>query len=100
MNKIFQIEDIIDQLLDEVCPPVGPNQRALKPLLAPVLGMLMPDRNFRELVSNRDYYRVDFADFADYATSPLPPEPLLGDYIDDRALIFEGIDRRPEEPLF
>lgn len=100
MSNIFQIEDIIDQLFDEVCPTVGPEQRALKPLLAPVLGMLMPNSNSRKLVSNRDYNRVDFADFADYATSPLPPKFLLGNYIDDRALIFEGIDRRPEEPLF
>ncbi|HEX3556511.1 MAG TPA: HNH endonuclease [Thermoanaerobaculia bacterium] len=100
MNPVFQIETIIDRLFDEVCPPIGTRGRALKPLLAPVLGELMPDPNVRELVSNREYYRVDFADFADYATSTLPTEPLTGSYPDNRALVFEGIDRRPEEPLF
>src|SRR5436305_15230562 len=100
MSTIFQIEDIIDQLFEEVCPQVGPKLRTVKPLLAPVLGELMPDHNFRELVSDREYYRVDFADFADYATSTLAPEPVLGDYADGRAWIYEGVDRKPEEPLF
>lgn len=100
MNCIFQIEEIIGQLFDEVCPPVGSKSRALKPLLAPVLGQLMPDHNVRRLVTNREYCRVDFSDFADYATSTLAPNPVLGDYADNQALLYEGIERHPEEPLF
>jgi hypothetical protein len=60
----------------------------------------MPDHNVRRLVSNREYYRVDFTDFADYATSTLAPNPVLGDYPDNQALLYEGIERHPEEPLF
>jgi hypothetical protein len=100
VNSIFQIEEVINQLFDEVCPPIGSNTRAVKPLLASVLGQLMPDHNVQRLVSDREYYRVDFADFADYATSTLPPAPILGHYPDNRALLYEGIDRRPQAPLF
>jgi len=100
MNSIFQIEEVINQLFDEVCPPIGSRTRALKPLLASTLGQLMPDHNVRRLVRDREYYRVDLADFADYATSTLPPDPILSHYPDNRALLYEGIDRRPEEPLF
>lgn len=99
MNSIFQIEEVINQLFDEVCPLIGAETRALKPLLASTLGQLMPDHNVRRLVSDREYYRVDLADFADYATSTLPPNPILGHYPDNRALLYEGVDRRPEEPL-
>jgi len=100
MNRVFQIEEVINQLFDEVFPPIGSRTRALKPLLAPTLGQLMPDHDVRRLVRDREYYRVDFADFADYATSTLPPDPILSHYPDNRALLYEGIDRRMDVMSF
>ena len=91
MSFVFQIEEVVNQLFDEVCPRIGPKTRALKPVLAPVLGQSMPDSNVRELLTDRHYCRVDFTDFADYATSTLPADPILGHYANDRALVYEGI---------
>jgi 5-methylcytosine-specific restriction endonuclease McrA len=99
MTNVFEIEEIVERLFNEVCPRFG-SVRGLKPLLAPSLGQMMPEANVRTLVEDREYYRVDFNDFIDYATSTLPPQPLLGMYQDGRALFFEAIDRRPQTPHF
>ena len=99
MSYIFEIEDIVDRLFNVAFPLVG-EERGIRPIFAPALGELVPDPNVRKLIDNREYYRVDFSDFVDYATSPLGPTASLGMFGDNVAIIYEGIDRKPQEPLF
>ncbi len=100
--SIFDYEDVIARLLDEVCPLYRPGTRAFKPLLAHTLGALCVDPDTpsgRKLIPNRQYNRLDFTDFFDYATSELPMEPQLGDFTDGRIEFFRGFDRNPSQPM-
>ena len=99
MSTVFEIEEIVERLFDVSCPVVG-DERGIRPIFAPALGELLPDHNVRRLIDDREYYRIDVSDFVDYATSPIAPPASLGMFEDNRALIFESIDRKPQEPLF
>jgi len=99
--RIFELESVLESLFDEVCPLRASGQRAFRPIMGPLLGFLGVDLNApngRRLVQNRQYNRLDFSDFLDYATSPLPNEPFLQDLTDGRIEIFEGFERNPKEP--
>jgi hypothetical protein len=43
------------------------------------------------LQQHRQYVKVDFPDFIDYATSPLPPQPSLDHFPDQTAVFYESI---------
>lgn len=99
--RVFELESLLQILFDEVCPMSPSGHRALKPIMQDLLGCLCVDLsvpNGRRLVHNRQYNRLDFSDFLDYATSPLPTEPFLQDFTDGRIEIFEGFERIPKEP--
>ncbi len=100
--SVFEFENLLEDLFESVCPRHPSGMRATKPLLAPSLGYLCLDHmnpNGRKLVSNRQYNRVDFVDFLDYATTDLPPRPRLGAHTDGRIELFEGFERHPQEPF-
>ena len=84
-QSVFPLEDRVQHLFDVVYPKVSPEHptgRAYKPILAESsLGSLAPDApNARILQGNREYFKVDFRDFLDYATSELPPRSKLTDF--------------------
>jgi hypothetical protein len=98
--RIFELESLLESLFDEVCPLQSSGQRAFKPIMGPLLGFICVDLNApygRRLVQNRQYNRLDFSDFLDYATSNLPTRPFLQDFTDGRIEMFEGFDRRPKD---
>jgi 5-methylcytosine-specific restriction endonuclease McrA len=99
--RIFELEDVLESLFDEVCPLHASGQRAFRPIMGPLLGFLgvnLNAPNGRRLVKNRQYNRLDFSDFLDYATSKLPNDPSLQDFTDGRIEMFEGFKRNPNEP--
>lgn len=99
--RVFELESLLESLFDEVCPIHPSGQRALKPLMGGLIEFLCVDLhvpNGRRLVHNRQYNRLDFSDFLDYATSKMPNEPFLQDFTDGRIEIFEGFERIPKEP--
>ncbi|MCX5638284.1 MAG: HNH endonuclease [Planctomycetota bacterium] len=99
--RVFELESLLESLFDEVCPIHPSGQRALKPIMGGLLGSLCVDLhapNGRRLVQNREYNRLDFSDFLDYATSPLPNQPFLQDFTDGRIEFFEGFERIPKQP--
>jgi len=102
-ENVFEFETRIDELFETVYPAFAagdsahPSGRACKPILASTLGALVPDgTNSRRLQRRREYVKVDFLDFIDYATSPLPPQPRLGDFPEHTAVFYESIS--PEKP--
>ena len=74
---IFEIEEKIDRLFNEVFPssPFGDprlNKRGYKPLLTEFLGFIVPDANTRRPIRDKEYFQVDQDDFLEFATSTLP----------------------------
>ncbi len=95
-HNIFSIEDRIDALFDTVYPRLEnvthPSGRALKYIINSSLGSLVPGEDRRLLQRRREYFKVDFQDFLDYATSSLPAAPTLGDFPDQTALFYEPVN--------
>lgn len=61
---------------------------------------MVPGEDSRVLQTNRQYRKLDFQDFLDYATSSLPPQPGLNDFPDGTAVFFDSLNhgREPREP--
>lgn len=94
---VFDIEEKVDQLFDEVYPP-SPfgdprlNKRGYKPLLTESLGFIVPDTNARKTIKDKEYFQVDQDDFLEFATSDLPKESILSFFPNNRLLVFSFID--------
>lgn len=94
---IFDIEEKIDRLFDEVYPP-SPfgdprrNKRGYKPLLAESLGFIVPDTNTRRPIRDKEYFQVDQDDFLEFATSTLPKEPTLSVFPNERLLVYSFVN--------
>lgn len=99
MQHIHLLEEVIAELFDDVYPLDHGKRRAMKPLVAPSLGSLVPDSQQRRLQDNRNYYRLDFADFLDYSTSELPTAPRLCDFADGEARFYQALNTAPREAL-
>ncbi len=96
---IHQLEAVVADLFDEIFPIVRGKNRGVKPLLAPVLGCLVPSPTIRRLSTQRDYLRLDFEDFLDYATSSLPAPPTLSLFSDGHAAFYQSLTLPLSEPL-
>lgn len=94
---IFDIEEKIDRLFDEVYPP-SPfgdprlNKRGYKPLLTESLGFIVPDTNSRRQIRDKEYFQIDQDDFLEFATSTLPKEPTLPIFPNERLLIYSFVN--------
>jgi|APTNR8051073442_1049403.scaffolds.fasta_scaffold02738_8 hypothetical protein len=94
---IFDIEEKVDRLFDEVFPP-SPfgdprlNKRAYKPLLAESLGFIVPDKTSRRQIRDKEYFQIDQDDFLEFATSTLPKEPTLPVFPNERLLIYSFVN--------
>jgi len=82
-NNVFSFEHRIDEMFDVLYPvaPPGkafhPSGRAYKPILESALGsMVCGGSNRRQLQQNREYFKVDFQDFLDFATCDLAPADM------------------------
>ena len=94
---IFEIEEKIDRLFNEVFPssPFGDprlNKRGYKPLLTEFLGFIVPDANTRRPIRDKEYFQVDQDDFLEFATSTLPKDPTLALFPNDKLLIYSFIN--------
>lgn len=94
---IFNIEEKIDQLFDEVYPPSpfgdpGLNKRGYKPLLTESLGFIVPDINTRKQIRDKEYFQIDQDDFLEFSTSTLPKEPTLRLFPNERLLIYSFVN--------
>jgi len=96
--NIFAFESRIDELFDTLypkvksAPGVHPSGRAYKPILESAIGSLVPGGSERRVLQgHREYFKVDFQDFLDYATSELPPKPHLTHFADQTAVFYESI---------
>ena len=99
--RIFELESLLESLFDEICPLHASGQRAFRRIMGPLFGFLGVDLNApngRRLIQNRQYNRLDFSDFLDYATSTFPNQRFLQNFTDGRIEMFEGFDRNPKEP--
>ena len=99
--NIFALESRVDELFDVIYPvvksaPVGhPSGRAFKPTLESAISDLVPGGNkSRTLQGHRTYFKIDFQDFLDYATSELSRTPHLAQFADQTAVFYE-----PLQPL-
>lgn len=99
--NIFSLENRVDELFDVIFPvvksaPTGhPSGRAFKPTLESAIGDLVPGGNERRVLQgHRTYFKVDFQDFLDYATSELSTAPHLSRFADQTAVFYE-----PLQPL-
>lgn len=99
MQRVQELEKVVDEIFDQVCPLHHGQVRAIKPTLAPALGCLIPDKNRRCLQDRRTYYRLDFTDFLDYSTSGLPAAPLLSRFPEGEAQFYQALETAPSEPL-
>jgi hypothetical protein len=95
--NVFAFENRIDELFEAVFPEVAsgpalhPSGRAFKPVLTSVLGALVPDGGVsRRLQNHREYFKIDFQDFLDFATSELPQPGRLADFADRTAIFYES----------
>src|SRR5262245_5696715 len=79
-QNIFELENRVDELFEVIYPPAAkgkahPSGRAHKPMLQSALAALVPDDGTgRRLQQQREYVKVDFQDFIDYATCDLPKD--------------------------
>lgn len=94
---IFEIEEKIDRLFNEVFPssPFGDprlNKRGYKPLLTEFLGFIVPDANTRRPIRDKEYFQVDQDDLLEFATSTLPKDPTLALFPNDKLLIYSFIN--------
>lgn len=95
-ESIFDLEQHVLSLFDVVFPRVSKNQnssgRAVKPVLANTLGSLVPDqKNSRKLQGKRDYVKIDYSDYIDFATSGMTKESYAGEFPDEVAVFVESI---------
>lgn len=94
---IFDIEEKIDRLFDEVFPP-SPfgdprlNRRGYKPLLTESLGFIVPDIDSRRQIRDKEYFQIDQDDFLEFATSTLPKEPTLPAFPNEQLLIYSFVN--------
>ena len=94
---IFNIEEKINRLFDEVYPP-SPfgdprlNKRGYKPLLTESLGFIVPDTNIRRQIRDKEYFQIDQDDFLEFATSTLPKEPTLSLFPNERLLVYSFVN--------
>jgi hypothetical protein len=95
----LDIEEIIESVFEVAYPRTPTGARAIKRLLAPAMGCLVIDPNIRQLSANRAYFKVDMADFLEYATSTLPPAPRLGTLKNDQVAFYEGFESQPAEAM-
>ena len=92
--NIFDLENRIDDLFDLAHPidKEHPNERLHQPLLeSAITGFVTDDRKSRSLQTNREYVKVDFQDFMDYATSGLPQQLGLRDFPNKTVIFYESI---------
>ena len=90
---VFDIEDKINQLFEEVYPHVEHgdpqlNSRAFKPLICESLGVIVPDVNLRRQIKNREYFKVDLDDFLEFSTSELTKDSLLDHFPNNTLQIY------------
>jgi hypothetical protein len=98
-GRYHQLELVFDDLFDVIYPILPGQVRGVKPLFSNILGSLVPDPNIRRLPTARSYFRLDFLDFMDYATSSLPsPAKLIG-FPEDNVLFYQNIDLQTLEPI-
>ena len=107
-QSVQPLETVIEDLFDTVFPKITSEERAKnphvtlprawKPALSPSLGELA-DEDTRTLQRNRAYFRLDFQDFLDYATSELPSTPTLSQFDDDQANFYAPINAKTIEPF-
>ncbi len=97
-RQIHQLEGVVDALFEEVCPQAVGGERALKPFLVNALGSLLLNPNRRQLLDHRAYYRLDFGDFLEYATSELPIAPTLSAFRDGEAHFYQALNIDSPEP--
>jgi hypothetical protein len=97
-TNVFRFEDRIAELFGTLYPLAPPGQaqhpsgRAYKPIIESTLGALVPGGNDgRRLQMQREYVKLDFQDFIDYATSTLPPRPKLATFPDQTAVFYESL---------
>lgn len=94
---VFDIEEKINRLFDEVYPP-SPfgdprlNKRGYKPLLTESLGFIVPDTNSRRQIRDKEYFQIDQDDFLEFATSTLPKQPTLPIFPSERLLIYSFVN--------
>ncbi len=97
-RQIHQLEGVVDALFEEVCPQAVGEERALKPFLVNALGSLLLDPDRRQLLDHRAYYRLDFGDFLDFATSELAIAPTLSAFRDGEAHFYQALYIDSPEP--
>ena len=95
--NVFDFENRIDELFETLYPSAPgktehPSGRAFKPIIEGALASLVPGGNeSRRLVQNREYVKLDFQDFLDFATSDLVRPPLLSRFSDRAAVFYEAL---------
>ncbi len=95
---IFDFENRVDDLFETIYPMCPPGQadhptgRTYIPLLESALAALVPSGNeSRQLQQQREYVKIDFQDFIDYATSGLPKQPGLDHFPDQTVVFYESL---------
>src|SRR5688572_22696776 len=109
--NIFPLENRIDELYEIIYPPappdkafpsgtLHPSKRACKLLLEPTLGSMVPGGNqTRQLQHNREYFKVDFQDFLDYATCDFAPTDIRLPCFSDGSAVFYDALSTTSKPL-
>lgn len=97
-RQLHHLENVVDALFEEVCPQVVGGQRAFKPVLVNSLGSLLVDTDRRQLLDHRAYYRLDFSDFLEFATSEIPIAPSLSAFRDGEAHFYQALNIDSPEP--
>lgn len=96
--NIFALESKVDQLFEVLFPKaphglgVHRSGRGYKPIIESSIGSLVPGGNeSRLLQTNREYYKIEFQDFLDFATSANHPTPGISTYADQTAVFYEQL---------
>jgi hypothetical protein len=98
LQHVFPVEARIEELYDTVYPIEGhqriihPSRRGAKPIFGTALGSMVPGDDDRLLQRRRQYYRVDFQDFLEYATSCDPVQARLTMIPNHTAIIYDSLE--------
>ncbi len=100
LRRLFSLETFLDEFGDSFQPPLR-HRKDTTPAVRP-LYMGLCAREFEwELRAERDYFKIDMADFLDFATSELAiPSARLGDFKDQRATFYENLAANVQVPDF
>ena len=97
-HNIFGFENCVDGLFEAIYPlrepsdPEHPSGRANRVVLESGLSAFVPGGGeTRRLQQQREYVKVDFQDFIDYATSGLGSQPGLNHFPDQTAVFYESL---------